>query len=64
MATTTERVELPAVRHEHWCQPTGDRGEVRIEQFLAHRDMPSGRSEVVMRVTRCMECGEASYDPA
>lgn len=62
MAATTETTTLPLIRHEHFCQPTGGRAAVRIEQFLAYRDTQAGRSEPAVRVTRCMECGEATYD--
>lgn len=61
MAATTERTALPEIRHEHWCRPTGERTQIRVEQFIAYRDMPTGRSDPAMRVTRCLECGEATY---
>ena len=52
------------IRHEHWCRPTGDRTEIRVEQFVAYADDPeTGRSAAVKRTTRCLECGEARYDP-
>ena len=52
----------PAVlRHEVFCQPTGGRTEVRIEQFRALADDPKGRSRATHNVTRCTECGAASY---
>lgn len=61
MATAPEetKVQYPPIRHIEWCQPTGDRTEIRIEQYLYMADDPKGgRSKPTHRVTRCLECGE------
>ncbi len=56
-------VQLPPIRHEAWCQPTGDRREIRVEQYPAYVDDPNtGRSAPARLVTRCLECGESRYD--
>ena len=53
---------LPALRHEEFCQPTGGREQIRIEQYFAYTDNPeTGRSHATHKVTRCMECGVAHY---
>ena len=68
MPAAPEKTDLPQIRHEVWCRPTADqfgrmRSEVRIEQFDALNDDPrTGRSAPVARVTRCLECGEATYE--
>ena len=47
------------IRHEEFCQPTGDRSEVRIESFFFYEDDPKGgRSKATARIHRCIECGE------
>lgn len=63
MAGTAAITALPKINHEHWCAPTGGRAEVRVEQFSAYQENEAGRAVPVVRVTRCLECGEARYDP-
>lgn len=62
MADRLEAPTLPFMVHEHFCQPTAGRDAIRVEQFIAYADAPSGRSEPAKRVTRCQECGVARYD--
>lgn len=50
-----------AVRHEEFCQPTGERDFVRMEQYPHLRDNEAGRSYVSHTVTRCLECGATNY---
>lgn len=53
---------LPEVRHEDFCRPTGDRTQVRMEQFPAYADdLQTGRSRPKHLVTRCVECGASHY---
>jgi hypothetical protein len=52
-----------ALRHEEFCLPRPGEKEPRIEGFLAYEDdAVSGRSRVSAFVTRCLECGAASYN--
>lgn len=53
MTTTTDPIQ-----HMHWCGPTGDRQEVRIETFRAERTDTNGVVIARPRVSRCLECGE------
>ncbi len=57
-----------AVHHEVFCRPPLARGDgpeakPRMERFLAYQDR-NGESVPVSRVTRCIECGVAQYEPA
>ena len=52
----------PPIHHMHWCQPTGTRTVVRIEQDIAYVDDANGRSVPAKRRTRCVECGESRLD--
>ncbi len=63
MAAMTEvQTPTPEVRHEAFCLPTGNRAEVRIERFAAVSEDPvSGKSRPTHDVTRCIECGAATY---
>ncbi len=49
--------------HEHFCQPTGDREEIRVEDYISYADDGDGRSVPAKLVTRCLECGAATYQP-
>lgn len=63
MTAPTKLATVPPMTHEYWCQPTGERTEIRVEQFIAYRDdTSSNRSTPSVRVTRCCECGSARYD--
>lgn len=63
MAAAPVTSPLPTIHHEHWCQPTGGRDAIRVEQYLAYTDdEKTGRSLPSKRVTRCQECGEARYE--
>lgn len=50
------------VRHEHFCLPRPDQEAPRIEGFVAYVDTDAGRSEPALYVTRCLECGAATYE--
>ncbi|NUO36441.1 MAG: hypothetical protein HOQ27_15430 [Dermatophilaceae bacterium] len=64
MAATAEKKNtLPALHHETFCQPTGERDEVRVEQYVAYRDDPAtARSVAAKRATRCLECGATTFE--
>lgn len=50
------------VRHEEFCKPRPGEKEPRMETYLHMGDDPaSGRSAPTHNVTRCLECGAASY---
>lgn len=52
----------PAVlRHEVFCLPRPGELAPRIESYVALSDDPKGRSRPTHDVTRCLECGAASY---
>jgi hypothetical protein len=52
----------PKIRHEDFCLPRPDAGEVRMEVFKAFADDPgTGRSRPTHTVHRCLECGAATY---
>lgn len=53
--------KLAAVAHEHFCLPRPEADQPRLEGFVAYEDEPSGRSRPVAFVTRCLECGAATY---
>jgi len=64
MAATTIEAEVRyvEVRHEAFCLPRPDEVAPRIEQFVALSDDPvSGKSRPTHDVTRCLECGAATY---
>lgn len=63
MASTTEKA-APVVRHEEFCLPRPNEDAVRIERYVHFDDDPkSGRSFPTHDVTRCLECGAATYKP-
>jgi len=50
------------VRHETFCLSRPDELKPRIETFAAFGEDPvSGRSRPTHDVTRCLECGAATY---
>lgn len=54
----------PDLRHEVFCLPRPGAVEPRIEQYPHVDDDPqTGRSRATHNVTRCIECGAASYQP-
>ncbi len=54
----------PSLRHEDFCPAVVGTGEPRVESFVALRDDERmNRSVPVLNVTRCVECGVASYSP-
>lgn len=58
MAAVTE----VKVRHEEFCLPRPGLTEPRIETFAAMSDDPkTGKSQPTHDVTRCLECGAATY---
>ena len=61
-AATT--LDSKSVRHEDFCLPRPDEKEVRLEGFVAYEDdAQTGRTRPAAAVTRCLECGAASYRP-
>jgi hypothetical protein len=58
MAVTTD----VKVRHEEFCLPRPGSDAPRVEQFAAMSDDPkTGKSTATHTVTRCLECGAATY---
>jgi hypothetical protein len=57
-------VTTPKVRHEEFC-PVVDKGqEPRLESFDYIGDDPTtNRSRPTHHVTRCLDCGAATYRP-
>ena len=56
--TAPTKAPAPKIRHEEFCQPTGDRTEVRIESYFFYEDDPrGGRSRATHQIHRCIECG-------
>ena len=52
------------VRHEDFCLPRPGESEPRVESYVHMGDDPaSGRSAPTHDVTRCLECGAATYKP-
>lgn len=61
MTKTAETTDT--IVHEHFCQPTGDRDEIRIEGHDAPRYEADGLTVAgTVAVRRCLECGAATYD--
>jgi hypothetical protein len=59
MAVTTA---APQIRHEEFCLPRPGLDAPRIESFVALADDPhTGKSTPTHNVTRCLECGAATY---
>ncbi len=59
MNTTTPS----ALLHERFCLPRPGASAPRIEVYDAARYGEDGITQVgVIRVTRCIECGNATYD--
>ena len=56
-------IDAKSVRHEEFCLPRPGEDKPRIEGFVAYEDTTAGRSRPAMDVTRCIECGAASYRP-
>jgi hypothetical protein len=65
MSTTasTPKIDAKAVQHEVFCLPRPGKEKVRIEGFVAYEDDAAGRTRPAAFVTRCLECGAASYRP-
>lgn len=54
----------PLVRHEDFCPVVDKKAEPRMESFPYLGDDPAtGRSRATHRVTRCLDCGAAHYQP-
>lgn len=60
-AAIASKLDTKALRHEEFCLPRPGEPAARIEGFLAYEDDASGRSRPAAFVTRCLECGAASY---
>lgn len=55
-------IKVDTIRHERFCLPRPGLVEPRIEKFAAATDdLGTGRSRPSHDVTRCMECGAATY---
>lgn len=63
-ATQTHATQAEKIRHEEFCTPRPGNDGPRIESYdHLVDDLESGRSRPAFKVTRCMECGAAYYDP-
>lgn len=52
----------PKIRHEEFCLPRPGSDAPRIETYPAFVDDPkTGKSRPTHDVTRCIECGAATY---
>jgi hypothetical protein len=50
------------IRHEEFCMPRPGAQAPRIESYIALADDPqTGRSRPTHDVSRCLECGAATY---
>lgn len=59
MAVTTT---APKIRHEEFCLPRPGMDEPRIESYVHTDDDPkTGLSRPTHDVSRCLECGAATY---
>ena len=57
-----ETITKAKVRHEEFCLPRPGESEPRIESYPHLADDPkTGRSQPTHDVTRCLECGAATY---
>ncbi len=63
MAGMTATPNKATLTHEHFCLPRPEATEPRIEGFISYSDDASGRSVPTSQVTRCQECGAATYQP-
>jgi hypothetical protein len=53
---------MPAVRHEDFCPVVAKEQDPRMESFPYLGDDPAtGRTVPTHMVTRCLDCGAASY---
>jgi hypothetical protein len=60
--TAPVKATTPEVRHEDFCLPRPGATAPRIESYFYYSDdEKSGRSSATHKVTRCQECGAASY---
>jgi hypothetical protein len=51
------------LKHAEFCLPRPGLDEPRIEQYPAPKYAPDGITPAgSVTVTRCLECGEATYD--
>lgn len=58
----TQTKPLPRIAHEEFCLPRPENDEPRLEQYTAIGDDSKGH-ERALTVTRCIECGAATYRP-
>jgi hypothetical protein len=64
MPAATPTLDAKSVHHEDFCLPRPGEKEPRIEGFVAYEDdAQTGRTRPAAAVTRCLECGAASYRP-
>lgn len=60
MQTSEKKV---TVVHEVFCLPRPNQDAPRLEGFISYEDDVNGRSRPAAYVTRCVECGAATYEP-
>jgi hypothetical protein len=61
-AATATKLDTDSIRHEDFCLPRPSEKEPRLEGFIAYEDdARTGRTRPAAFVTRCLECGAASY---
>jgi hypothetical protein len=63
MPAISNTLDTKNLRHEEFCLPRPGADKPRVEGFLAYTDDPAGLSRPAMFVTRCLECGAATYRP-
>lgn len=62
MAAATA-LDTKNLRHEEFCLPRPGEKEPRVEGFTAYEDdAESGKARASAFVTRCIECGAATYN--
>lgn len=62
MASPRTAPTAPRIAHEEYCMPRPELEEVRVEVYPATGDDGRGNERTLI-VTRCLECGAASYRP-
>ena len=52
----------PKIRHEDWCPVVDKDAAARLESYpYLGEDPVTGRSRATHEITRCQDCGAASY---
>ena len=60
-APVKSKIDAASIRHEEFCLPRPEESEARVEGFIAYEDDAAGRIRPAAFVSRCLECGAASY---